>query len=333
MFRRIGRSSPMATAILTLLLVSAVSCSPVQEPTEVSVQLKWYHQANSAGFYAAEKLGYYDNAGIAVNLIEGGAAVSPGRRIEDLNSDSVLFSVMTPEFVFGAIAQDEDMVIVAVVFKKNPYVYVSLKENDIVSPEDLVGKKIMAGDNILHQHNALLALSGIDPDGIELVPSERGTEALVSGKIDAQVAYASSRGPEYAEAGIEVSFIWFDDYGIHFAGDVIVTTRQLIRENPELVSAFVSATLEGWRYSIEHPDETVDMILSYDDSLDPEHQKNMLLAQIPLIHTGDGPVGWIDEYVFGHIRSILIEAEMIPASLDAAETYDMQFLRKAYEVE
>ncbi len=119
---------------------------------------------------------------------------------------------------------------------------------------------------------------------------------------------------------------------MHIPADTIVTTEQLIRQNPELIDRFLSATLMGWRYAIENIDHAVDVTLKYDASLDRNHQINIMRAQIPLIHTGATPIGWMEDTKWQQTHDIILDSGMITEPMDISKSYSMQFLNKIYAV-
>lgn len=319
--------------ILAVITVVGTSCSQVEEPVDqISVQLKWYHQANAAGMYIAAQKGFYSENNINVTFTEGGADVTLDDRMAALIAGETSFAVISSEQVIVLRADDIPIVAIAVIFQRNPYTYVSLKTSGISKPEHLVGKKVMLASGEEFQHSAMLKKNGISPDTIEIIPFERDLEPLVTGVIDAHLVYGTSLGVAYTEAGYDISNIWLDDWGVHIPADTIVTTEQLIQQKPDLIDRFLSATLMGWRYAIENIDDAVDMTLKYDESLDRNHQANIMRAQIPLIHTGETPIGWIENTKWQQTHDILLDSGMITEPIDVSKVYTMQFLNKIYSV-
>ncbi len=335
MKREIIKKSIVLTLIALLAVVSIIGtgCGQAKEPVdEVSVQLKWYHQANAAGMYAAAQNGFYSENNINAAFVEGGSDITLDDRIAALITGETSFAVISSEQVLMLRAEDIPVVAIAVIFQRNPYTYASLKTSGITKPEHLAGKKVMITMNAWYLHAAMLKKNGISPDAIEIIPFERSLEPLASGAIDAHLVYGSSLGVAFTEAGYDISKMWLDDWGIHVPGDTIVTTEQLIRQNPELIDRFLSATLSGWQYSIENIDATADMTLKYDESLDRTHQINMMRAQIPLIHTGATPIGWMEDSKWQQTHDILLDDGLITRPIDISKAYTMQFLNKIYTV-
>lgn len=321
--------------IIAALAVLVGGCAEEEKPPDqVNVQLKWIHQAQFAGIYAAEQKGFYTEENIDVTIKAGGRDVPPSKIVADLLAGENAFAIIGGEQVLAARAQGKPVVAITVIFQKNPYVYVSLKDSGIERPQDFVGKKVMVADDGMVQHEALIWRLGIDPNAIEIITQyQRNATPLATGQIDVHQAYRTGTGLAIEEAGLELNFIWMDDYGIRFYADTIVTTEELVQQNPELVERFLRATLKGWRYTIENPDEAVDLTLQYDTTLGRERQARMVAAQAPLIHTGKVEIGWMEDSIWQEMHQMLLEGGVLAQPVNLAEIYTVEFLEKIYSKE
>ncbi len=320
--------------IIVVLAVLVGGCAEEEKPPDqVTVQLHWIHQAQFAGIYAADQKGFYDEENVDVTLKAGGPDITNDKIIADLISGETAFAIAGADQVMVDRAHGDPIVAIAVIFQKNPRVYVSLERSGIKRPQDFVGKKVMVADQQKIQHQVLLKKLGIDPGTIELIPYERDVTSLTTGQIDAHMVYRTGTGLAFDETGYELNFIWLDDYGIRFYADTIVATEELVQQNPELVERFLRATLKGWRYTIENPDEAVDLTLQYDATLDRNRQVRMAEAQTPLIHTGDVEIGWMEDSIWQEMHQILLDAGVLAQPLNVAEAYTMEFLEKIYSNE
>lgn len=323
---------PIVTMIYMLLSTAIIflsACAPEgnkKPPDEVVVQLKWIHQAQFAGLYVADKSKFYAEEGINVTLKPGGSGICSEAMISDLVKGETDFAIVGGDMFLNARFHGEPVIAIAVIFQRNPYVYVTLKDSGIVRPHDFVGKRIMIPDQGRVQHDALVRKLGIAKNSIKIVPFERSTEPLITGRVDVYMAYRTGTALAFEEEGYETNYIWVDNYGIRLYADTIVTTERMVRENPDIVKRFLRATLKGWRYSIEHPDEAVGATREYDIKLSKFRQLRMMEVQTPLIHTGKSEIGWMDRSMWVGMEDILLGNDAI----DIDKAFTMQFLNEIY---
>lgn len=101
------------------------------------------------------------------------------------------------------------------------------------------------------------------------------------------------------ESGIspdDINIIDYANFGLDFPGDTLMTTKNLIEENPDLVTRMVRASLKGWQYAIENPDEAVDIVLRYDKTgiQTRDHQLSMMNEIAKLVQITVQPLGFSD---------------------------------------
>lgn len=316
--------------VFLFLILTGTGCHTAPEETDanpVPVQLKWRHQAQFAGIYLAEKNKLYAAANLNVFLKPRIQGQSNREIAGDLVSGRTMFAVMGGDVLLNEIARGNPLVAVAVIFQRSPYVYASLKTGNIRRPEDLIGKKIMLPPDGEIQHNALMKKLGIPAKAMTYIDYERDGDHLKTGKIDVQAVYRTGSALALERAGLALNFIWVDDYGIRLYADAIVTTRDIVMQQPGLVERFLKATLNGWRQAIEHPEQALDAVLAYGAGLIPAEQERMLRIQTPLIHTGDYPIGWMVPEVWKRMPAILKISEN-RIKIDRAFTMD--FLYRIY---
>lgn len=238
---------------LTLALLPTLARSE-----SVTLQLRWLHQFQFAGYYMALEKGYYREAGLEVLLLEGG----PQARwpIEAVMTEQADFAV-TGSGVVIARTQGEPVVAVAAIMQTSPIVWISRAEDGIRSPHDLVDRTVMLMPPPESAELLTVFLrEGLPLDRITLVPSSYQLEDLIAGRVAAYDAYVSNEPYHLQQQGVQYNLINPRDYGINFYGDVLVTSEQLARRDPDLVAKFRDASLRGWDYALSHLDETIQLI-------------------------------------------------------------------------
>jgi len=319
------------SAVLLVAVSVLAACGPQEvekPPDEVSVQLKWVHQAQFAGFYVAQERGYYADENIEVSFIEGGPGIEPVEQVVIGQAD---FGVGAPEAILMRGSQGEPLVAIATIYRRNPLAFVALADSGIGRPADFLGRiaAIASSDGEL-QFAAMMRRLGLDINQVRIVPYSYDYSPFCSGEVDITIGSATGGLIRLRQQGYQVNLIWPSDYGVHLYADTLMTTDQLIAENPDLVTRFLRATLRGWREAIEDPETAATITLKYAKEADAELQTQMMEASLPLIHTGKDHIGWMRAEVWQGMHDILLEQGILEGTLDVGDVYTMEFLESIY---
>jgi NitT/TauT family transport system substrate-binding protein len=317
--------------IAPLLVLGLPACNPGLFPTPaltpVTLQLSFTHQAEFAGFYAADQLGYYAEEGLAVTFAEGGPEVD---FITPVVDGSARFGVAQPADVILTRAAGKPVRTIAAIYRYNPVVFFALSETGIKRPQDFVGKKIRSTVTADQTLRAMMSKVGISPDQYESVYLPSDVELFVSGEVPVWGGFLNVFALEVQRAGYKINTIYPDDYGIHFYGDVLITTDDLIASDPELVQRFTRATLKGWTYAVENPDTIGAYVQVYQPDADPELEVARMIASIPLVNTGEDFIGWMKPQIWMGMERTLREQDVLATSLDISQVYTLQFVEEIY---
>ena len=256
-----------AAAFLIFLLLTAcrspqaVSPSPELEP--VTLQLKWYHQFQTAGYYAALEQGYYRDAGLDVTILPGG----PFNTYEEVLSGRAQYGVTNTEVLLHRLEGDP-FVALAAVFQHSPQVFMVRQDSGIYEPKDLVGRRVgMSTSTRTAELQAMLLHEGVYLTSLDLVDRVNDSPGyLFDETIDAQAVYATNEPFVLENAGIPTRLIAPAAYGVDFYGDLLYTTEAELEEHPDRVARFRAASLKGWQYAMDHPEETINIILTQYDT-------------------------------------------------------------------
>lgn len=222
----------------------------------VKLQLKWLHQFQFAGYYAAVQQGYYSEVGLEVELIEAHAGESPAQAVIEGDAD---YGIATTDIV-RLRARGEPVVALAVIFQHSPLALISTKEAGIDTIHDLVGKRVMIQDGSADL-TAMLQAQQIPRKSIQFVPHELSYDALINGTVSAFSGYITNEPYSLEAEGFTPVIFSPQSIGIDFYGDALFTTEEHIRKHPKQVEAFRSASLKGWKFALEHPDTVIEYIL------------------------------------------------------------------------
>jgi ABC-type nitrate/sulfonate/bicarbonate transport system substrate-binding protein len=160
-----------------------------------------------------------------------------------------------------------------------------------------------------------------------LIQDFQGANEIKAGNMDAMSGmFATDQQVMSKDAGDELNFIYYKDYGYDVYINTIFTTDKFKQSNPELIRRFIKATIKGYEYAIENPDEAAGFAIKYDPSLDLAYQQKVMKTQIPFINTGNAPIGSMDEDVWASTQKILLEFNLISKPIDLSTIYTNEFV-------
>ncbi|MGR9043928.1 MAG: EAL domain-containing protein [Gammaproteobacteria bacterium] len=285
----------MLAVFLTTFCPLAFSAErPNSIPLEtVKLQLKWFHQFQFAGYYAAKEQGYYAAEGLDVEIMER----SPDQTVID--------QVLSGEAEYGIgdagilvnYANGAPIMALAAIFQHSPLVFISKQDSGIISPYEMIGKRIMfdfkASDDA--PFKALLADTGLDENRFIPIEHSFKNEDLITGKVDVMSAYLTNEPFFFKQNNIPLNIINPQNYGIDFYGDLLFTSQEELAKHPVRAERFRRASLKGWRYALDHSEELVQLIHTrYRSRSSLEHLRYEAQESRKLILPDIIPIGHIE---------------------------------------
>jgi len=248
---------PSRRAVLQALLLGAAAAPTAAQPTltPVTLQLKGRHGFSCAGFYAAEAQGYYRAAGLSVTLQEARPGTDVVRQV---GSGQAQFGVGTSSLLL-ARHQGAPVVVLAVLQQHSPLVLAARETSPTQGVHDLVGRRVMIGPQD-QELVAYLVREGVPLDWLQRLPHSRDAGSLVRGEVDAMSGEVGTLPYQLEAAGLRHHLHTPRAAGIDFYGDNLFTSEAWLAQRPALVKAFREASLRGWRYAMDHPEEMVALI-------------------------------------------------------------------------
>jgi ABC-type nitrate/sulfonate/bicarbonate transport system substrate-binding protein len=312
-----------------VLALTVIGCGRTEEPsptrpTVVSIRLKWLHQAQFAGFYAAAAKGYYRQHNLEVRLDPGGVDFPAVAMVAGGTND---FGVTGADQVLLAREKGAPVVAVAVIYRKSPFCYFSLKSSGVSRLQDFVGRRVgvKLGGNEELTYRAMVAKASVKPNAIIEVPVKYDMTPLFTGDVVAWPGYSINEPLVAQEQGHEVTYIWPSDYGVSLYADTLFTTERMIREHPDIVRGVVAATVEGWKFALAH-DEAVDYVIKQDAGLKRAHELAMLHASRDLVRPDDKPLGHMDEAKWIELQDMLLQYGFMKQRVPISSAFTTRFL-------
>lgn len=303
---RVPSLPPCAQAIGLALLLAL---SPAAQALDaLTLQLKWEHAFQFAGYYAALEKGYYRQAGLDVTLLEA----KPGQdALLEVLSGKATYGVSNSSLLLARKA-GHPVVVLATIFQHSPLVLITPKGTADESIHNLIDKRLMLepqSDELL----AYLKQEGIPLSRLTNMPHSHNPQDLIDGKVDAISAYLTAEPFFLNRAGFAYQMLTPRSVGIDFYGDNLFTTEQELRTHPERVKAFREASQLGWQYAMSHPEEMADLIQR---RYNPRHPRDYYLFEaaqmVNLLRPDLIEIGYMNPGRWRHIADTYAEIGLLP---------------------
>lgn len=280
--------------------------------TPVTVQLKWSHQFQFAGYYMAKELGLYEKAGLDVTL----KPASPGLSVVDeVTRGQAEFGVGTSDLIYHR-AQGKPVVVLGVIFQHSPQALISRYQNTPATLQDISTQTLM-----LEPHAAdLWALFRDEGLTLKTLNTEKhafSVQPFIDDQIHSMSIYTTDEPFLLNQQGIQYQIIHPRSRGIDFYGDNFFTTDALINDKPELVKAFRDATLKGWDYALQHVEQTINVIQThYNAQHSREHLRFEAQEMSKLIRPDLVEIGYMNSGRWQHIADTFLRSGILTEKPD-----------------
>jgi diguanylate cyclase (GGDEF)-like protein/PAS domain S-box-containing protein len=309
-----------AFAKLCVAAAIVLAAAPAMALEKVTLQLKHAHQFQFAGYYAAQELGYYREAGLEVRILEGQDGNAPER---DVLSGRAEYGTGSSNLLLARLA-GKPVVVLGVVFQHSPYALAMRQTGGDPDIRRLIGKRAMIGSLTDELSNAdellaFLAKEGVPPKSFQRVTHSFNPEDLVSGKVDAMAIYTTNEPDTFDRLGFPYDIHSPRAVGIDFYGDNLFTSEQEIANHPARVRAFRAASMRGWQWAMSHHEEAADLILNkYSRRADRQHLLYEARQMVPLVQPVLVEIGYMNPDRWQHIAEVYASLGILPknASFD-----------------
>ncbi|NGO11598.1 ABC transporter substrate-binding protein [Streptomyces sp. HC44] len=244
-------------------------------------QIAWTGDNGVLGEVVADAKGWYEDAGLKISFQPGGPNVN-GVTLVAGGAAAFGQNASSPAIMM-ARSQGQPVKAFAVGVQEHPLAYISLPDNPVRKPKDLIGKTVgiqTGGDVVL---NAVLAANGIDTSEVQVQVLGSDFTPLKRGKVDAMAGWITNLQAMSILDEYETLRVW--DSGVHLYGNVYFATDKTIEQNPKMLQGFVEATARGYKYAHDNLDEAVDLLVKKYPSLDKEPQLKASEALMKLVFT------------------------------------------------
>jgi len=326
--RQFLRKAGAATALAALPIAPRVHA---QSKRPVTLRLDWLYQGPNAGFMIALDKGYYDEAGLNVEI---GPGKGSGSTAQLVASKATQFG-FADGFVVGAgVSKGMSIRMVAGIFRRNPTAVVVLEDSNIRTPKDLEGKTIAipTGATQFQQWPAFVKGCGLDADKIRVtnIDPAGSPAALITGQVPAIAGYAQGYVPSVEIRGNKKArILWYADCGVNAVSNGIIVHNDLIKEDPDLVRSFVIATMKGFLYGRAHLDEMTATVKKFSETTVPaisRREAELSFNTWVPPSTAGKPLGWMSDRDWQQTVEVLKQYGGVTTPLESSQLYTNEFV-------
>ncbi len=255
-----------------------------QDPTAISLALDWYPNANHAGLYLAQERGYFDEAGLAVEIY---TPADPAAALQTVGAGRDTFGISYHSEILFAREQEVPVVSVAALVQHPLNCLMLLADSDIERPSDLVGRTVgtagLPSDDAYLQ--TMLEFDGASLDDIEIV--NVGFDllpAVLSGRVDAVMgAYWTHETILAEEQGTPVRYLRVEEWGVpDFYELILAAGETTVADHGDAISAFLGSLQRGYNDAIADLDAALEVLLAASPDLDANVERQGLELLAPL---------------------------------------------------
>ncbi|MBX9718583.1 MAG: ABC transporter substrate-binding protein [Microbacteriaceae bacterium] len=353
MMNRTRRFATFSVIGLTVALALSACSAPATEEgadapdalTPIKLQLQWLPQGQFAGYFAAQEQGYFEEAGLDVEIIPSGGDIVPQ---DALANGDVDYAIAWVPKVLGSIEAGANVTNIAQIFQRSGTLQVAWADSGIESVADFEGKKIGSwGFGNEWEIFAAMAAEGLDSTTVEIITQDFNMNAFLAGDIDAAQAmtyneYAQvleSVNPDTGElyTADDLTVISYEEtVGAMLQDAIWADTERLESDTAyqETTVAFLKAVIKGWVYAAENPEEAAQITIDAGSGWGPSHELWMVNETNKLIWPAPNGIGYIDPDAFAAtVAAALSAVNETGASLITAEppasAYTNEYIERA----
>ncbi len=306
---------------MVLVMLTAGLAFAAHAADKVTIQLKWVTQAQFGGYYVAQDKGYYSAAGLDVTIKPGGPDIATPQVIAGGGADVIV------DWMPSALASREKgvpLVNIAQIFKKSGMMLTCRKDSGIKSPSDFRGKTL----GVWFYGNEYPFLSWMSKLGIPTKGGSNGVTVLKQGFnvdpiLQKQAECVSTMTyNEYwqvVDAGLspsELVVYKYEDQGVATLEDGLYVLEKNLRNKGfvDKMARFLRASIKGWKYAADHPDEAADIVLENDDTgaQTEKHQRRMMREINKLVGNQPQGIGYLIPADYNRTVKVLMSSDSTP---------------------
>jgi ABC-type nitrate/sulfonate/bicarbonate transport system substrate-binding protein len=336
-------SAPEATSAPAATDAPAATEAPSGALQPITFQAGFLPQGNISFVpaYIAKEKGFFEDEGLDVTIEH--SSPGGGEQSQRLAAKNIQFTTHTAEnFAKQMEAAAPPFIGVAVLGHATDHGLIVLEDSEIQTIEDLRGKKIGIKTGEGAEPPWLLRMlqsAGMTFEDVELVQVGFDPRVILpesgAGQVDALQVFKSNEPDTLARMGFNTRLFKPEDFGSTFLGQMYVTNTDFVRDDPEMVQAFVNATLKGLEYAMDpaNKSEVTDIVMKYaGENADREHNEFMWNTEIQYVTSPDTAVhglGYASPEEWNTMMETMVEFGSLKEVVPLEKLFDPQFVEAA----
>lgn len=308
--------------LISLVLITGCSANSDSGNVPITLMLDYTPNTNHTGIYVADKLGYYDDVGIDLTIIQPSDVATESV----VANNSAQFGISYGENVAMYDSESDDILSIYAILKTNTSGFLSRADRNITRPRDFEGKTYCGWGSSIETSlvDSLVKADGGDPSKVNIITAASNLTSD-NDQCDFIWAYEGWDKINLEQQGIDVNYIPFSEYGVDWYTPVIITSKQYAEDNPEIVSNFIAATQKGYQYAIDNTEDSAKILLESAPELDEDLVNKSQEFLSGYYQTPDQDLGYQDPIIWDNFIKWLGENGIV-TGLSSGDLYTNEYV-------
>jgi ABC-type nitrate/sulfonate/bicarbonate transport system substrate-binding protein len=319
----------LAAACLLLIGLTACGTGGTGDKEKITFSLDWAPNTNHTGVYVALEKGYFDEAGLEVEIIQP----PEGSALPLVASGKAQFGISFQEEVASALTAEDpmDVTAVAAIIQHNTSGIISLKDKGIKSPKDMAGHNYASWDTPIEKAilKAIITADGGDYDKVEMIPNTV-TDVITALQTDVDTVwvYYGWDGIATEVKDVETNYFYLKDFdpALDFYSPLIAASNDYLEKNGDTAKKFIAAVSKGYEYAIENPEEAAEILVKHAPEVDIDIAKASQEYLAEQYKADAARWGVFDQARWDAFYTWLYDNKVIPGKIDAGVGFTNDYL-------
>nr|WP_294566686.1 ABC transporter substrate-binding protein [uncultured Rhodopila sp.] len=336
LLRSSRRAALLTRVVLSFALMRGFVITEASAADDVTLGLNWLPQADFGGFYQALADGTYERYGIKLTIHPGGPQINSAQMLASGAYDFA--RIPTGLTMFNMVDKGLPYVAVAAIYQHDPQVLISHASQNIHSPRDMAGHPIlMTAESTTTWWPVLKQEFGLTDTQIR--PYTYGSATFIANETAITQGYYTNDLPHLQALGYKVDYLLLSQWGYDPYASLIVTSGTLIRNRPDLVKRFLTASTRGWMTYLHGDHTAADQLMAKSNpNFSPESARMAIEAinKIDLVQGGDAAtsgIGIMTDNRWKNFYDTMLKSHSVTPGLNWRSAFTTQFVNAQVETQ